>query len=137
RVRRKVAQGRRVPLKVRTVLATEKGQLAGHQRQKSGDDAMAATPYVGVEESPFTGCFPAVARHLLTARTRARSARTRPRGIAWNEVMRDQTGLDHLIVDTKKPPFDNAKVREAVSCAIDRRGLIAAIHEGGAAPRRL
>ena len=62
---------------------------------------------------------------LLTARTE-REAQGRARAdTAWNEVMRDQTGLDHLIVNTKKPPFDNAKVREAVSWAIDRRGLIA------------
>src|SRR5437899_932323 len=40
--------------------------------------------------------------------------------------------LDHLIVNTRKPPFDNAKVRQAVSRAIDRRALIAAVYQGGA-----
>ena len=30
---------------------------------------------------------------------------------------------DNIIMNTKKPPFDNLKVRLAVSYAIDRRGL--------------
>jgi peptide/nickel transport system substrate-binding protein len=40
--------------------------------------------------------------------------------------------LDHLVVNTKRPPFDNAKVRQAVTRAIDRRALIAAVYQGGA-----
>ena len=40
--------------------------------------------------------------------------------------------LDHLVVNTKKPPFDNAKLRQAVTRAIDRRGLTAAVYQGGA-----
>jgi peptide/nickel transport system substrate-binding protein len=39
--------------------------------------------------------------------------------------------LDHLIVNTKKPPFDNPKIRQAVTRAIDRRALIAAVYQGG------
>jgi peptide/nickel transport system substrate-binding protein len=40
--------------------------------------------------------------------------------------------VDHLSVNTRKPPFDNAKVREAVTRAIDRRALITAVYQGGA-----
>jgi peptide/nickel transport system substrate-binding protein len=40
---------------------------------------------------------------------------------------------DNIIMNIKKPPFDNAKVRLAVSYAIDRRGLVQAVHQGGAA----
>ena len=40
--------------------------------------------------------------------------------------------IDHLVVNTKKPPFDNAKVRLAVSRAIDRRALINSVYQGGA-----
>jgi len=40
--------------------------------------------------------------------------------------------LDHLILNTRKPPFDNAKVRQAINRAIDRRALIAAVYQGGA-----
>ena len=40
--------------------------------------------------------------------------------------------LDHLILNTRKPPFDNAKVRQAVNRAIDRRALVAAVYQGGA-----
>ena len=39
---------------------------------------------------------------------------------------------DNIIMNLKKPPFDNPKVRLAVSYAIDRRGLIRAVHQGGA-----
>jgi len=40
--------------------------------------------------------------------------------------------IDHLVVNTKKPPFDNPKVRLALSRAIDRRALIDAVYQGGA-----
>jgi peptide/nickel transport system substrate-binding protein len=43
-----------------------------------------------------------------------------------------QSVSDNIILNTKKPPFDNPKVRLAVSYAIDRRGLIQASHQGGA-----
>ena len=45
-----------------------------------------------------------------------------------------QTVNDNIIMNVKKPPFDNIKVRLAVSHAIDRRGLIQAVHQGGAVP---
>jgi len=40
--------------------------------------------------------------------------------------------LDHLIFNTKKPPFDNLKVRQAVSRAMDRRAYASAVYQGGA-----
>src|SRR5258705_4538074 len=40
--------------------------------------------------------------------------------------------IDHLVVNTKKPPFDNPKVRLDLSCAIDRPPLIDAGYQGGA-----
>ncbi len=39
---------------------------------------------------------------------------------------------DNIIMNIKKPPFDNLKVRLAVSYAIDRRALIQAVYQGGA-----
>jgi peptide/nickel transport system substrate-binding protein len=39
---------------------------------------------------------------------------------------------DNIIMNLKKPPFDNVKVRLAVSHAIDRRALVQAVQQGGA-----
>ena len=39
---------------------------------------------------------------------------------------------DNIIMNVKKPPFDNIKVRLAVSHAIDRRALVQAVQQGGA-----
>ena len=43
-----------------------------------------------------------------------------------------QNVADNMIMNTKKPPFDNPKVRLAVSYAIDRRALVQGVHQGGA-----
>ncbi|HXA95345.1 MAG TPA: ABC transporter substrate-binding protein [Candidatus Dormibacteraeota bacterium] len=45
-----------------------------------------------------------------------------------------QAVSDNIIMNTKKPPFDNPKIRLAVAYAIDRKALIAAVHQGGAVP---
>jgi peptide/nickel transport system substrate-binding protein len=50
--------------------------------------------------------------------------------MVFHQVAQDVS--DNMIMNTKKPPFDNPKVRLAVSYAIDRRGLIQASHQGGA-----
>src|SRR5205085_2805531 len=39
---------------------------------------------------------------------------------------------DNIIMNVKKPPFDNMKVRLAVSHTIDRRALVQAVQQGGA-----
>jgi peptide/nickel transport system substrate-binding protein len=39
---------------------------------------------------------------------------------------------NNIIMNVKKPPFDNVKVRLAVSHAIDRRALVQSVHQGGA-----
>jgi len=38
---------------------------------------------------------------------------------------------DNLLLNTTKPPFDNLKVRQAFSLAIDRKGAVQAVHQGG------
>jgi peptide/nickel transport system substrate-binding protein len=44
----------------------------------------------------------------------------------------NQNVNDNIIMNVTKPPFDNVKVRLAVSHAIDRRALVRAVHQGGA-----
>jgi peptide/nickel transport system substrate-binding protein len=50
--------------------------------------------------------------------------------LAFSQV--GTTVNDNLLMNIKKPPFDNVKVRRAISYAIDRRSYARAVHQGGA-----
>jgi peptide/nickel transport system substrate-binding protein len=41
---------------------------------------------------------------------------------------------ENLLMNVKRPPFDNVKVRRAISLAMDRRAFIQAVIQGGATP---
>lgn len=46
----------------------------------------------------------------------------------------NQNVNDNLIMNIRRLPFDNPKVRKAISLAVDRRAYIKAVHQGGALP---
>jgi peptide/nickel transport system substrate-binding protein len=43
-----------------------------------------------------------------------------------------QNGSDNVILNLKRPPFDNTVVRRAVSLAMDRQGYVQSVRHGGA-----
>src|SRR5262249_25542275 len=42
--------------------------------------------------------------------------------------------FENLLMNMKRPPFDNVKVRRAISLAMDRRAFIKTVIQGGATP---
>ncbi|MBI4083971.1 MAG: ABC transporter substrate-binding protein [Candidatus Lambdaproteobacteria bacterium] len=51
-------------------------------------------------------------------------------GLAFAE--QPTSGTRNIIVNAKKPPFDNPRVRRAVALALDRQSLIQSVFQGGA-----
>jgi peptide/nickel transport system substrate-binding protein len=43
-----------------------------------------------------------------------------------------QIGTDNVLMDHKKPPFDNVNVRRAISLAMDRQAFVQGVRHGGA-----
>jgi peptide/nickel transport system substrate-binding protein len=60
----------------------------------------------------------------------AETAKTNAPTLVVTEIA--QNGSDNVILNHKRPPFDNVSVRRAVSLALDRNGFIQAVRQGGA-----
>jgi peptide/nickel transport system substrate-binding protein len=54
-----------------------------------------------------------------------------PKMVVWPVAFNDST---NVLLNHKKPPFDNLKVRQAVNLALDRPSLIKSVYRGGLLP---
>src|SRR5207253_6007948 len=66
--------------------------------------------------------------------TKAIADQLKASGAKLNFVEVANNNNDNLLMNLKKPPFDNVKVRRAISLAMDRRGYITTVTQGGAIP---
>lgn len=53
-------------------------------------------------------------------------------GMVFQKV--SQSVHDNIVMNTRKAPFDNLKLRLAVNLSLDRRAMIKSVHQGGALP---
>src|SRR5262249_18452362 len=96
---------------------SRRAALPDHRRARNGD-----------------GRAPVRARGCVVPGRDAQGHRRAAQAVAPSLVI-TQVGtsvLDHLVFNTRRPPFDNVKVRQAVSRAIGRRAYAAAVYQGGA-----
>ncbi|HEY7454252.1 MAG TPA: ABC transporter substrate-binding protein [Thermoleophilaceae bacterium] len=71
-----------------------------------------------------------VAMPLEMTRTMAETAKRGAPSLVVAET--GQIGSDNVVMNHKKPPFDNLTVRRAISLAMDRQAFVQAVRQGGA-----
>jgi peptide/nickel transport system substrate-binding protein len=71
-----------------------------------------------------------VAMPLEMTKTMAQTAKQAAPSLVVAET--GQIGTDNVIMNHKKPPFDNVNVRRAVSLAMDRKAFVQGVRHGGA-----
>jgi peptide/nickel transport system substrate-binding protein len=67
---------------------------------------------------------------LEMTRAMAEAAKKSAPALVITEV--GQNGSDNVVINHKRPPFDNPSVRRAVSLAMDRHGYVQSVRHGGA-----
>jgi len=67
---------------------------------------------------------------LEMTRTMAESVKKGAPSLVITEV--GQNGSDNVVLNHKRPPFDNPAVRRAISLAMDRRAFVQGVRHGGA-----
>jgi peptide/nickel transport system substrate-binding protein len=67
---------------------------------------------------------------LEMTKTMAESVKQGAPSLVITEV--GQNGSDNVVVNHKRPPFDNLAVRRAISLAMDRRAFVQGVRHGGA-----
>ena len=67
---------------------------------------------------------------LEMTKTMAESVKTSAPSLLITEV--GQNGSDNVVLNHKRPPFDNPAVRRAISLAMDRRAFVQGVRHGGA-----
>ena len=85
------------------------------------------TRFAALQAGRLEVSFPGEATKPITDQLKASGAK-----LVFHEV--NSNVNDNLLMNMKKPPFDNVKVRRAISLAIDRGAYAKAVHQGGAVP---
>ncbi len=85
------------------------------------------TRFAALQAGRLDISFPAEATKAIADQLKASGAK-----LVFHQVANNAN--DNLLMNLKRPPFDNVKVRRAISLAMDRRAYIKTVTQGGATP---
>ena len=85
------------------------------------------TRFAALQSGRLDISFPAEATKAIADQLKAAGAK-----LVYHQVANNNN--DNLLMNLKRAPFDNVKVRRAISLAMDRRGYIKTVTQGGAVP---
>jgi peptide/nickel transport system substrate-binding protein len=85
------------------------------------------TRFAALQAGRLDISFPAEATKAIADQLKASGAK-----LVFHQVANNNN--DNLLMNITRPPFDNVKVRRAISLAMDRRGYVKTVTQGGAVP---
>jgi peptide/nickel transport system substrate-binding protein len=83
------------------------------------------TKYAALQSGRLDAAFPGESTKAIVEQVKAAQPKIQVTTVGQNVN-------DNLLLNATKPPFNNPKVRLAISLAIDRRSYVRAVHQGGA-----